>query len=224
MTKKKLSQKERLDRRSAKIKNAITTFRPNRFFGERAREISGHVAKTAEKIIKQNPSALVAVDKKGVIATRLVQHYMKKRLGTNYKKLPVYIINKGRDYKSKEPIMVNKHMLENLKKENKVAIVEDVRVTGDAINAVKKFLFENTSLKKDQIQEFPLSRSIHGGGPLWIFETEEAISPTHKVLDKNLAKSEISKRRRSRAVFLHLFKRELDFYMKQNRLNFKEQK
>ena len=55
--------------------------------------VAEYVAKTAEDVIKFNPTALVAIHKRGVLATRLIQHYIKRKTGKKHK---VYIVKPGK--------------------------------------------------------------------------------------------------------------------------------
>jgi len=153
--------------------------------------VAEYVAKAAEKVIEFNPTALVAIHQRGVIAARLVQHYIKRKTGKTHK---VYIIKPGKRgslmsrVESAQLILPKQEA--QLKKEKKIAVIDDVSHTLATCSNIEEFLEEKISIPRDDIDVFPLLKTKLYGGLLNVFSSFDTIDP---LLEKKLKKIGYSK-------------------------------
>lgn len=186
-----------------------------------------YVEKTAENILKYNPTALVAVDKRGILATRLVQHYIRRKLGKNYKNLPVYIINPGsrvfvppKKIRSGPVRLINPDLERRILKERKIAIIDELAETHETLNIVSDFLINKKV--KGEMEFFPLideNKDLKVN--LW--ESDYCISPTHDTKEDSIIRLKEDKgikrqgRRKRYANYL-ILRDVLDDYMNKEKI------
>jgi len=176
--------------------------------------LASFVADAAEKILEFDPSALIGVDKKGVLAVRLVQHYIKRKTGKTHR---VYLVKHvitgtGKDRAYEASLLIPGH-LKDLKKEERVAVVDDMKLSGATGMVVMDFLRNHVN----QSHFFPLA-DPNDGIVLTPIVSKHALSPSHEKLTRGAGKSEkdVEEDRKRRFANYLVYKDALDKWMDEN--------
>lgn len=138
------------------------------------------IAKKAEQVMQFSPTALVAVDTRGLAAARLVEHYIKRKTGN---RLPVYLVRPigASRFSLTGAELVNPANKGTLMREKRLAVIDDVRSTGSTMLRVRQALEKNIR-PATEVGEFPIidlaGRTEQNSVELFIPRT--TISPTHR--------------------------------------------
>jgi len=202
----------------AKLKKGyVREFLENESLAPRPKEVARYVARTAAKIIMLNPTALVAVDKMGVLATRLVQHYIKRVTGKTHK---VYIVKPGKRIGNlflgnREPAkLLNPKQEQAFKKETRIAIIDDVAQQFHTITNVSQFVRDKTKLTHNDCFSFPLAVGNYDNVGI-LFSSDDSLTPTHtkKMQKHDHSKPYIKTERHRRFAAYLVYRDALDDYM-----------
>ena len=125
-------QRNKMEKDELLIKNAKEEMKTDMPFIRN--NIGQLIAKTAKSVMEFNPTAIVAIETRGVPAARLVQYYIQKKTGKKIKVYPIKIEgNRGSDRSfgpNAELVPIKTDAFIDLKKQSKIAIMDDVLFKG----------------------------------------------------------------------------------------------